>query len=216
MAPVGPAQTPRVMSASSMVERYLRSRGIRDERLLAAMAKVPRHLFVPEAFRERAYSDHPLPIGYDQTITQPYVVALMTQELKLQGREKVLEIGTGSGYQTAILAELAKSVFSLDRVHAFVKESRRRLEGLGYHNISIRAADGAGGWSEFAPYDRILITAAVKAIPETVFEQLDDGGVLVFPSASTPKKQEIFVLRKTGERLERRSVGPCNFIPWVE
>ncbi len=216
MAPVGSPKTPLVMSASKMVERYLRSRGIRDERLLAAMAKVPRHLFVPEAFCERAYSDHPLPIGYDQTITQPYVVALMTQELKLQGREKVLEIGTGSGYQTAILAELAKSVFSLDRVHAFVKESRRRLESLGYHNISIRAADGTGGWSEFAPYDRILIAAAVREVPGTVLEQLDEGGLLVFPGVLTPKKQEIFVLRKTGERLERRSVGPCNFVPLVE
>jgi protein-L-isoaspartate(D-aspartate) O-methyltransferase len=216
VALVGPTKTPQVKSAPAMVEQYLRSRGIGDERVLAAMAKIPRHLFVPEAFRERAYSDHALPIGFDQTITQPYFVALMTQELKLEGGEKVLEVGTGSGYQTAVLAETARSVFSIDRVHAFVTEARNRLEGLGYHNISIRAGNGALGWSEYAPYDRILVTAALAKIPETLTAQLAEKGVLVAPIAAGPKKQEVIVFRKGNAGWERRSFGPCMFVPCIE
>jgi protein-L-isoaspartate(D-aspartate) O-methyltransferase len=216
MATVGPTKNPRVMSAPSMVEQYLRSRGIHDERVLDAMSKVPRHLFVPEAFRERAYADHALPIGFDQTITQPYVVALMTQELKLEGKEKVLEVGTGSGYQTAVLAEIARSVFSLDRVHALVQDARKRLEGLGYHNISIRAANGALGWSEYAPYDRILVTAAMPKLPEALAAQLAEGGTLVAPLATGAKEQEIVVFRNVKSTLERRSLGPCMFVPLIE
>ncbi|MFH1262404.1 MAG: protein-L-isoaspartate(D-aspartate) O-methyltransferase [Pseudomonadota bacterium] len=216
MVALGPSTVPAAISPRTMVEKYLRSRGIRNEALLEAMSRIPRDQFVPETFRERAYSDHPLPIGHDQTITQPYVVARMTEELQLTGREKVLEIGTGSGYQTAVLAELSKSVFSIDRIHALVTEARKRLEGLGYHNISIRAANGSLGWSEYAPYDRILVTAAVAKLPDAVWEQLIDGGIAVVPITLPGGRQEIQWMRKQGDRFERRSLGPCGFVPWVE
>lgn len=215
MAALGPQRNPSVRSAPQMVDQYLRRRGIRDERLLEAMARVPRDRFVPEAFRERAFSDHPLPIGSDQTITQPYVVAIMTQELQLSGREKILEVGTGSGYQTAILAELGRSVFSIDRVHRFVAESRKRLESLNYHNISIRAGNGLLGWSEYAPYDRIIVTAAVERLPNSLSEQLAEKGLLIAPIVVEGDQQEIFLFQKKDSQLERRSLGPCAFVPSI-
>jgi protein-L-isoaspartate(D-aspartate) O-methyltransferase len=216
MALVGPSKNPRVRSAVGMVDQYLRSRGIRDERVLSAMSKVERHLFVPDAFRERAYSDHALPIGFDQTITQPYFVAFMTAELALTGKEKVLEVGTGSGYQTAVLAEIARSVFSIDRVHAFVTEARKRLENLGYHNISIRAGNGALGWSEFAPYDRILVTAAMAEVPDALLGQLTEGGTLIAPVVTGAKRQEVVRFDNVRSGWERRSLGPCMFVPLVD
>jgi protein-L-isoaspartate(D-aspartate) O-methyltransferase len=204
------------MTPKSMVERYLIPRGIRDLRVLRAMAKVPRHHFVPEALRERAYSDHPLPIGSDQTISQPYVVALMTQALELSGSEKVLEIGTGSGYQTAILAEVAKSVFSIERHLRLASSARNRIEDLGYHNVSIRTGNGSLGWREYAPFDRILVTASSFSFPDALFEQLSEGALMVIPMGEDPKKQELFAVRKRGGKPERSFICRCSFVPFVE
>ncbi len=203
------------MTAHSMVERYLRPRGIFDERVLSAMLKVPRHLFVPDALRERAYSDHPLPIGADQTISQPFIVALMTQALELTGQEKILEIGTGSGYQAAILAELAKSVFSIERVHALGSKARKVLESLSYHNVSIRVANGTLGWSEFAPYDRIIVTASAIEVPPFLVDQLGVGGRMVIPVGTQDREQKLFLLEKHATGVEKKFLSYCNFVPCV-
>ncbi len=204
------------MTASSMVEWYLIPRGIRDPKVLKAMAAVPRHEFVPEAFRERAYSDHPLPIGQDQTISQPYVVALMTQALELTGTERVLEIGTGSGYQTAVLAEIAKSVFSIERHLALASAARNRLENLGYHNVSVRTGNGAHGWKEYSPFDRILVTASSMDFQDFLFEQLTEGGAMVIPIDQERGEQELFNVRKKNGKPERRFICRCSFVPFVE
>jgi protein-L-isoaspartate(D-aspartate) O-methyltransferase len=203
-------------SAKSMVERFLKPRGITDARVLKAMMKVERFYFVPEALRERAYSDHPLPIGDDQTISQPYIVAVMTQALELSGGEKVLEIGTGSGYQTAVLAELAKSIFSIERHHRLAIASRSLLEKLEYHNISIKAGNGALGWEEFAPYDRIIVTASAAAIPTRLFSQLAEGGILVLPIGTIDRVQELFAVKKVKGQPQRRFICHCSFVPFVE
>lgn len=204
------------MSAPTMVEKWLRGRGIADERVLMAMAKVPRHEFVPEALRARAYSDHPLPIGEDQTISQPYIVARMTEALKLTGKERILEIGTGSGYQTAILAELAAQVFSVERHHRLGTTARSRLEELGYHNVSIRIANGAMGWSEYAPYDRIIITASAVEVPEPLCQQLVENGIMVAPLGTTDRAQELLAFRKTSQGWENTFLCHCTFVPFVE
>jgi protein-L-isoaspartate(D-aspartate) O-methyltransferase len=205
----------RAMSAGRMVENSLRSRGIRDARVLAAMSKVRREEFVPLALRERAYSDHPLPIGFDQTISQPFVVALMTEYLKLTGAEKVLEVGTGSGYQTAILAELAKSVFSVERIRNLATDARRRLEAMGYHNISIRASNGVLGWSEYAPYDHILVTAAVHELPKSLREQVKEGGIILAPLGQADSTQKLFAFRKCRNKWIEEYLAPCAFVPFI-
>ena len=164
-----------------MVENQIAARGIRDKRVLEAMKKVPRHLFVDEALWDQAYGDFPLPIGRGQTISQPYIVARMTEELGLKGNEKVLEIGTGSGYQTAILAELAKQVFSVERVPDLLQRAKQILDRLGYHNVMIKLDDGTWGWKEHAPYDAILVTAGSPVIPTPLLDQLKDPGVMVVP-----------------------------------
>ncbi|NPA95336.1 MAG: protein-L-isoaspartate(D-aspartate) O-methyltransferase [Thermodesulfobacteria bacterium] len=164
-----------------MVENQIAARGIRDKRVLEAMKKVPRHLFVDEALWDQAYGDFPLPIGRGQTISQPYIVARMTEELGLKGDEKVLEIGTGSGYQTAILAELARQVFSVERIADLLQRARQTLDRLGYHNVMIKLDDGTWGWKEHAPYDAILVTAGSPVIPTPLLDQLKDPGVMVVP-----------------------------------
>ena len=164
-----------------MVENQIARRGIKDKRVLEAMKKVPRHFFVDEALWDQAYGDFPLPIGEGQTISQPYIVAKMTEELGLKGNEKVLEIGTGSGYQTAILAELAKAVFSVERIPALLKRARQILDKLGYQNVMIKLDDGTWGWKEHAPYDAILVTAGAPTIPTPLIEQLNDPGIMVVP-----------------------------------
>jgi len=164
-----------------MVESQIAARGIHDPRLLEAMKKVPRHLFVDEALWDQAYGDSPLPIGHGQTISQPYIVARMTQELGLQGHEKVLEIGTGSGYQTAILAELAARVYSVERITALLPRAKKVLDELGYHNILIKLDDGTWGWKEHAPYDAIIVTAGTPSIPNPLIKQLNDPGIMVVP-----------------------------------
>ena len=164
-----------------MVDGHIRARGIKDQRVLAAMEKIPRHLFVDDVLAERAYNDTPLPIDREQTISQPYIVALMSEAMELTGREKVLEIGSGSGYQTAILAELADRVFSIERIAALATRARRILDSLNYYNVAIRVGDGTYGWREESPFAAIMVTAGAPRIPRILIEQLEIGGRLVIP-----------------------------------
>ncbi len=189
-----------------------RSRGITDSRVLLAMKKVPRHEFVPEVFRKHAYEDRPLPIGYDQTISQPYVVAFMTEQLNLKPTDRVLEIGTGSGYQTALLAELAGEVFSIEIVRDLAEPTAALLRKLGYAKIHLRVADGSEGWPEAAPFDAIIGTCAPEAVPQPLMEQLKDGGRMVIPVGGAGK-QELIVLAKQGGVMEQRAVLQVHFVP---
>jgi protein-L-isoaspartate(D-aspartate) O-methyltransferase len=197
-----------------MVTEQLARRGIRDERVLDAMRRVPRHHFVEEVFRERAYGDHPLPIGQEQTISQPYIVALMSSLLELTGREKVLEVGTGSGYQTAVLAELARRVCSIERIPALAARARAALEALGYANAWVRVGNGALGWPDEAPFDRILVAAAGPSLPPPLFEQLADGGRMVLPLGG-PSGQTLTLVENAGGQMRSRPCGECHFVPLV-
>jgi protein-L-isoaspartate(D-aspartate) O-methyltransferase len=197
-----------------MVEDQLKSRGIHDAHVLRIMAALPRHLFVDPALDTRAYSDHALPIGEEQTISQPYMVALMTQALDLTGDEKVLEIGTGSGYQTAVLAELADRVFTIERIPPIATAARERLAGMGYNNIVYRTADGSLGWKEMAPFDRILVTAGAPRIPAFVGDQLRPGGVAILPVGSD-QEQALVKLVKTEKGLEKKILTGCTFVPLI-
>jgi protein-L-isoaspartate(D-aspartate) O-methyltransferase len=197
-----------------MVEDQLRARGIHDPHVLRIMAAMPRHLFVDDALGARAYSDHALPIGEEQTISQPFMVALMTQALDLSGDEKVLEIGTGSGYQTAILAELADRVFTVERIAPIAAAARERLQGMGYTNIVYRCADGSLGWKDMAPFDRILITAGAPRVPAFVAEQLRDGGLAVLP-VGTDQEQALVKLVQTEQGLEQKVLSGCTFVPLI-
>ena len=197
-----------------MVDDQLARRGIKDERVLAAMRRVPRHRFVEEAFRERAYGDHPLPIGQEQTISQPYIVALMTALLELTGREKVLEIGTGSGYQTAVLAELARRVCSIERIPALAARARATLEALGYANVWVRVGNGTLGWPDEAPFDRILVAAGGPSVPPPLFEQLAEGGRMVLPLGDQAG-QTLTLVESVGGQMRTRRCGDCHFVPLV-
>lgn len=197
-----------------MVEEQLLDRGIRDPRVLEAMSRVPRHLFVQESLRHRAYGDYPLPIGENQTISQPYIVAAMTEELKLTGEERILEIGTGSGYQTAILAELATQVFTIERIRSLARTARETLGQLKYLNIVFKVFDGTYGWSDQAPFDAILITAATPEIPEMLVKQLRENGRMVVPVGGL-EHQELTLLTKQGHRSPRTVIGNCKFVPLV-
>lgn len=197
-----------------MVDEQLARRGIRDERLLAAMRRVPRHHFVEEVFRERAYGDHPLPIGQEQTISQPYIVALMTSLLELTGREKVLEVGTGSGYQTAVLAELARRVCSIERIPALAARARAALEALGYASVWVRVGNGTLGWPDEAPFDRILVAAAGPSVPPPLFEQLAPGGRMVLPLGDQTG-QTLTLVESVSGRMRTQPCGECHFVPLV-
>jgi len=197
-----------------MVEEQLVRRGITDARVLDAMRKVPRHRFVEEALRDRAYGDYPLPIGEGQTISQPYMVAAMTQLLRLGGAEKVLEIGTGSGYQTAILAELARRVCSIERLPSLAARARRTLEELGYTNAVVKTADGTYGWPDEAPFDRILVTAGAPAVPAPLFQQLAEGGRLVVPIGDS-QSQTLHVVDKVEGRMRTSTDCGCVFVKLV-
>ncbi|TAL23762.1 MAG: protein-L-isoaspartate(D-aspartate) O-methyltransferase [Nitrospirae bacterium] len=196
-----------------MVDTQLIPRGIKDERLLAAMRKVPRHLFIDE-FMHKAYDDMALPIGEDQTISQPYMVAIMTELLELKGDEKVLEIGTGSGYQSAVLAELSLSVFTIERRAALAERAEERIHALGYGNVQIRVGDGTLGWPEDAPFDRIIITAGSPQIPKPLIEQLSDGGIIVAPVGDR-FSQQLIVARKFKGSLSEQLHTPCMFVPLI-
>lgn len=195
-----------------MVESQIAARGVRDQRVLQAMRTVPRHLFVPENLQGAAYDDSPLPIGHGQTISQPYIVAVMTECLRLKGGERVLEVGTGSGYQAAVLATLVDSVFSVEIVGPLANEARERLRRLGYKNVVVRQGDGYRGWPEKAPFDAIIVTAAPDHVPQPLIDQLKVGGRMVIPVGSI--YQELIVLTKQGERkVHEESVLPVRFVP---
>ncbi|MET0152027.1 MAG: protein-L-isoaspartate(D-aspartate) O-methyltransferase [Candidatus Binatia bacterium] len=197
-----------------MLDAQIRARNVRDPRVLEAVRKVPRHLFVEEALRDRAYLDKALPIGEKQTISQPYMVAAMSEALELTGRERVLEIGTGSGYQTAILAELAESVFSVERIASFVPLARRRLESLGRYNVLVKVGDGTIGWSEHAPYEAILVTAAAPQLPRPLLEQLSVGGRLVVPMGPE-ESQTLMRIRRDEEGFHEEALGECRFVKLI-
>jgi protein-L-isoaspartate(D-aspartate) O-methyltransferase len=197
-----------------MVADQLVRRGISDARVLEVMRKLPRHRFVEEALRDRAYGDHPLPIGDGQTISQPYIVALMTQLLGLTGPEKVLEIGTGSGYQTAVLAELARRVCSVERLPGLAMRARRLLEDLGYTNAVVKTADGTYGWSDEAPFDRILVTAGAPAMPPPLLQQLAEGGRIVVPMGDE-QSQTIQIVEKVGGQIRTSTESGCAFVKLV-
>jgi protein-L-isoaspartate(D-aspartate) O-methyltransferase len=198
------------------LERRRRSmalRGISDSRVLEAMASVPRHLFVPPELADQAYDDHPLPIGFGQTISQPYIVALMTQMLRLQGPEKVLEIGTGSGYQTAILSLLAREVYSIELTAPLADEAAERLRTLGYAHVHVRAGDGWLGWPEQAPFDAIMVTCAADSVPPPLEEQLAEGGRMMIPVGPPYDTQTLVFVRKEGGRISRENVTGVVFVP---
>jgi len=200
-----------------MINNHLMARGITDERVLKTMATVPRHLFVDEGIQDQAYSDNPLPIGSRQTISQPYIVGLMTEALELKGTEKVLEIGTGCGYQTAILAELADRVFSIERIASLAFRAQKTLDSLHYFNILIRAGDGTYGWSEESPFDAIIATAGAPKIPETLKEQLAVGGKLVIPIGSQSSQTLLKITRmsKKTDDMEIEDLCGCRFVDLI-
>jgi protein-L-isoaspartate(D-aspartate) O-methyltransferase len=197
-----------------MVEEQLVERGINDLRLLEVVSRVPRHLFAQESLQHRAYGDTPLPIGENQTISQPYIVGAMTEALDLKGEERVLEIGTGSGYQTAIIAELCRQVFTIERLNNLSRKAQNILESLNYMNIVFKMFDGTYGWPDQAPFDAILITASAPEIPGSLVKQLGDGGRLVAPIGEADK-QKLVVLTKNGDRVSRRDLGDCKFVPLI-
>jgi protein-L-isoaspartate(D-aspartate) O-methyltransferase len=196
-----------------MIERDLRGRGIKDARALAAMEAVPRHLFVPEKLRESAYDDRPLAIGAGQTISQPYIVAFMTELLALKPSDKVLEIGTGSGYQTAVLAELVAAVYSIEIVPSLGERAKKLLDVLGYKNIEIRLGDGFFGWEERGPFDAILLTAAAPKIPEPLWRQLREGGRLVMPLGEERRTQKLIRVRKAAGKQVIEDFSDVLFVP---
>jgi protein-L-isoaspartate(D-aspartate) O-methyltransferase len=204
---------PTIRRREEMVERQIAARGVKDARVLAAMRAVPRHLFVPPSEAGRAYEDCPLSIGSGQTISQPYVVALMTEQLRLTGREKVLEIGTGSGYQTAVLASVAGRVFSIEIRPELAASATERLRALGFQNVEVRAADGYRGWPEQGPFDAILVTAAPERIPPPLLAQLAPGGRMVIPVGGF--YQELKVIENTPAGIVESSVLPVRFVPFV-
>lgn len=202
------------VARSMMVNEQLRARGINDALVLAAFGLVPREDFVGEEYRDSAYDDHPLPIGHDQTISQPYMVALMTQCLALKGGEKILEIGTGSGYQASILSRVAKEVYSVERFPELASEAETRIKNLGYLNFSIKVGDGTLGWEEHAPYDGIVVTAASPGIPPSLVRQLKDGGRLVLPVGGE-FGQVLTIAEKHGSGIKTAEVCGCTFVPLV-
>jgi len=197
-----------------MVETQIAARGVHDERVLEAMRKVPRHLFLDEALRDQAYSDHPLPIAENQTISQPYIAGLMTESLELNGSEKVLEIGTGSGYQSAILAELADRVFSIERYPELAYRANSILQKLGYGNIIVRVGDGSLGWPDDAPFDGIIVTAGTPQIPQPLIDQLKMGGRLVVPVGDR-LGQDLMLVKRVAEGIKKTNLGGVRFVNLV-
>jgi len=196
-----------------MVVEQIEERGIKDKRVLEVMERVPRHEFVPEEYRAFAYEDSPLPIGEGQTISQPYIVALMTECLNLEGEEKVLEVGTGSGYQAAILSELAKEVYTIEIVGPLAERAEELLKNLGYRNVKVRCGDGYLGWEEYAPFDGIIVTCAPEHIPQPLIDQLAEGGRMVIPVGETQFPQVLKLVEKREGKVTMRNVVPVRFVP---
>jgi len=200
-------------AAERMVSLQIERRDVRAPRVLDAMRRVPRHFFVPPPVRGEAYEDRPLPIGHGQTISQPYIVAVMTEALGLRGGERILEVGTGSGYQTAVLALLGAMVYSVERIAALSAAASRVLGALGITNVVLSVADGSDGWPQHAPYDAILVTAAAPVLPQALCDQLADNGVLVIPVGSRQDAQELVIARRTGSALAIEHGLGCRFVP---
>jgi len=196
-----------------MVELHLKAREISDQRVLEVMGRIPRQMFVDKSLWDVAYADHPLPIGEGQTISQPYVVALMTQSLGLSGSERVLEIGTGSGYQAAVLAELCEEVYTIEIKEGLARSAEERLRVLGYDNVHVKWADGYFGWEEYAPFDAIIVTCAVDHVPPYLTEQLDDGGRIVLPLGSITYYQTLTLIQKQGGELTVTYITSVRFVP---
>ncbi|MFH1878926.1 MAG: protein-L-isoaspartate(D-aspartate) O-methyltransferase [Candidatus Omnitrophota bacterium] len=196
-----------------MVESQLKPRGIRDKRVLQAMGKVERHLFVPGDLLDMAYEDTPLPIGLEQTISQPYIVAFMTEAAKTKKQDKVLEIGTGCGYQAAVLAELAGHVYTIEILQPLADPAEERLKAMGYGNITVKCGDGYNGWPEYAPFDAIIVSAAPPEIPEKLIKQLKTGGRMIVPVGSF--FQELLLIVKTSAGYETKSLLPVRFVPMI-
>ncbi len=197
-----------------MVEQQIETRGVTDKRVLEAMRKVERHLFVPSELAYKAYGDYPLLIGYGQTISQPYIVAFMTEALELKPEFKVLEIGTGSGYQAAILAELCDSVFTVEIIAPLAERARNLLQVLGYKNIFIKTGDGYQGWAQHAPYSAILVTCSPTHVPEPLTNQLADGGKMIIPVGERNNQQLVILVKKAG-KLKKEAVLPVRFVPMI-
>lgn len=199
----------------TMVERQIKARGIKDKAVLNAMGSVKRHLFVPPAQAAEAYADHPLPIGQGQTISQPYIVAFMTEVIKPHPQMKVLEIGTGSGYQAAVLAEIVKEVYTIEIVPEHGKAAAERLKKLGYANIQVRVGDGYQGWKEHAPYDAIVVTAGAESVPPPLLEQLKEGGRMVIPVGPQRQTQSLMLIEKRKGRAVTKHLMPVVFVPFT-
>ncbi len=195
-----------------MVQTQIAARGIKDHRVLKAMLKIPRHLFVDETLQDQAYNDYPLSIGENQTISQPYMVALMTEALELKGDERVLEIGTGSGYQTAILAELSKNVYSIERIASLLEKAKKILDKLQYSNVALKIGNGTCGWKEEAPFDAIMVTAGAPKIPDPLADQLAVAGRLVIPLGDRFSQSLIKAIKRRDGKLSRESLGGCRFV----
>ncbi|MFP4470010.1 MAG: protein-L-isoaspartate(D-aspartate) O-methyltransferase [Bacteroidales bacterium] len=204
------------LERNDLVDRFILPQGISDPAVIAAMRKVPRHLFVPEEIRSLAYLDRPLPIGEGQTISQPSLVAYMTELLELNRGDKVLEIGTGSGYQAAILAELIDSVFTIEIIEPLGKRAKNLLDELGYENVFVRIGDGYKGWPGHAPFDAIIVTCAPENIPEPLKDQLKEGGRMVIPVGPENSVQELYLLRKNKGRIKQEAVLPVRFVPMLD
>ena len=198
-----------------MVDKDIKGRGVKDKKVLEVMGKVQRHLFVDEHLKEKAYADHPLPIGEGQTISQPYVVALMTEALRLKNTDRVLEIGTGSGYQAAVLAEIVKEVYTIEVRKSLTDMATKRLIALGYRNVKVKHADGYFGWEEYAPFDAIIITAAANHIPPALIKQLKEGGRLIVPLGSTVYYQTLTLATKKKGELNVEQMGSVAFVPMI-
>ncbi len=203
------------MQRHRMVERLRDHYKIGDERVLDVMSQLPRHRFVPEAIKSQAYNDNALPISAGQTISQPFIVARMTELLELTGTEKVLEIGAGSGYQTAVLASLARKVFSIERIPALADEANRRLQSLGFRNYTLKVDDGTEGWSVYGPYDAMLVAAGGPKVPEPLVSQLKIGGRLVVPLGEDQRKQILYRVTRTDAGFSTENFGPCAFVPLI-
>ena len=209
------AADPYAQQRKEMIEHDIKGRGIKDKEVLEAMGKIPRQLFVEKSLMKRAYADHPLPIGEGQTISQPYVVALMTEALQLKPTDKVLEIGTGSGYQAAVLAEIVNEVYTIEIRKPLADMATERLEDLGYKNVKVKYADGYFGWKEYAPFDAIIITAAANHIPPPLIKQLNEGGRLILPLGSTLFYQTLTLVTKRKGDLDVQQMGAVSFVPMV-